>query len=171
MILCAAFTAALPPPAWLILPFIVLLLSLACCPLLTPKFWEHHFKKVIIVLGIVPVIYYFAFTKAGDEYLRVAADYGSFMVVIGSLFIVSGGIHLRVKGEAKPWINCVYLLIGALLGNVIGTTGASMLLIRPWIRMNKYRFTGLHVAFFIFFVSNIGGAITPVGPKLKWLTS
>ena len=98
--------------------------------------------------------------------LHVCGDYLSFMVVIGSLYVVSGGIHLRVKGEAKPWMNCVYLFIGAILGNFIGTTGASMLLIRPWIRMNKYRFTGYHLAFFIFVVSNIGGALTPLGPPL-----
>jgi Na+/H+ antiporter NhaD/arsenite permease-like protein len=68
-----------------------------------------------------------------------------------------------VKGEAKPWINCVFLFIGGVLANFIGTTGASMLLIRPWIRMNKFRITGFHVVFFIFIVSNVGGCLTPVG--------
>ena len=114
-----------PPPA-LVLPFVALLLALACGPLLTPKFWEHHFQKIVLALGALPVAYYFAVLGASGEYLGVAEDYASFMVVIGALFVVSGGIHLRVKGEAKPWINCVYLLIGALLGNVIGTTGASL---------------------------------------------
>jgi Na+/H+ antiporter NhaD/arsenite permease-like protein len=71
-----------------------------------------------------------------------------------------------MKGGAKPWINCLYLVIGTLLGNVIGTTGASILLIRPWLQMNKYRFTGHHLAFFIFTVGNLGGALTPMGPPL-----
>jgi Na+/H+ antiporter NhaD/arsenite permease-like protein len=87
----------------------------------------------------------------------------SFIVLIGSLFVVAGGIHIGVKGEVKPWVNCVFLLIGAIIANIIGTTGASMLLVRPWIRMNKYRFTGMHTVFFIFIVSNVGGCLTPVG--------
>jgi Na+/H+ antiporter NhaD/arsenite permease-like protein len=70
---------------------------------------------------------------------------------------------IRVKGEAKPWVNCTFLALGAVLANVIGTTGASMLLIRPWIRMNRYRITAFHIVFFIFIVSNVGGCLTPIG--------
>jgi Na+/H+ antiporter NhaD/arsenite permease-like protein len=95
--------------------------------------------------------------------LHVAHEYLSFIALIGSLFVVSGGIHIRVKGEATPAINCLFLFVGAVLANVIGTTGASMLLIRPWIRMNKYRITTFHFVFFIFIVSNIGGCLTPIG--------
>jgi Na+/H+ antiporter NhaD/arsenite permease-like protein len=95
--------------------------------------------------------------------LHVAHEYVSFIALIGSLFCVAGGIHIDVKGEAKPWGNCLFLLIGSVLANVIGTTGASMLLIRPWMRMNKYRITGFHIVFFIFIVSNVGGCLTPVG--------
>jgi len=76
---------------------------------------------------------------------------------------VSGGIHIRVKGEATPLDNVVFLGVGGVVANVLGTTGASMLLIRPWLRMNKYRVTGHHVVFFIFIVSNIGGCLTPIG--------
>ena len=83
--------------------------------------------------------------------------------MIGSLFVVAGGIHIRVRGEAKPIINVAFLSLGALLANVIGTTGASMLFIRPWIRMNKYRITSFHTVFFIFIVSNCGGCLTPIG--------
>lgn len=161
-LLLLATTTAVQPPVWLLLPFCLLLLGLASCPLLMPAFWEHRGRQIIVALSCVPVLYYLI-AKAGATYLHVAADYGSFMVVIGALFVISGGVHLRVKGEAKPWMNCLFLLIGAVLGNFIGTTGASMLLIRPWIRMNKYRFTGMHVAFFIFLVSNIGGCLTPIG--------
>jgi Na+/H+ antiporter NhaD/arsenite permease-like protein len=95
--------------------------------------------------------------------LHAAREYASFIALIGSLYVVSGGIHIRVKGEATPRVNCVFLLIGAVLSNVIGTTGASMLLIRPWIRMNRYRITAFHTVFFIFIVSNVGGALTPIG--------
>jgi len=76
---------------------------------------------------------------------------------------VSGGIHINVKGEATPLVNTVFLGIGAVVANLLGTTGASMLMIRPWLRMNKYRITALHVVFFIFIVSNVGGCLTPIG--------
>lgn len=94
---------------------------------------------------------------------HTGAEYVSFIALIGSLFVVSGGIHINVKGEATPAGNVLFLLTGALLANVLGTTGASMLLIRPWLRMNKFRVTGLHVVFFIFIVSNVGGCLTPIG--------
>src|SRR4029078_139646 len=95
--------------------------------------------------------------------LHAGHEYASFIALIGSLFVVAGGIHIDVQGEARPLTNCLFLLIGALLANVIGTTGASMLLIRPWIRMNKYRITGFHIVFFIFIVSNVSGCLTPIG--------
>jgi Na+/H+ antiporter NhaD/arsenite permease-like protein len=85
------------------------------------------------------------------------------------LFVVAGGIHITVKGEATPLANVVFLLFGALTSNLIGTTGASMLLIRPWLLMNKYRVTGHHVVFFIFIVSNVGGCLTPVGDPPLYL--
>jgi Na+/H+ antiporter NhaD/arsenite permease-like protein len=88
------------------------------------------------------------------------------MVVVGSFFIVSGGIHLRAKGPSSPIRNTPFLFVGAVLANLIGTIGASMLLIRPWIAMNKGRIAPIHIAFFIFLVSNIGGALLPVGPPL-----
>src|SRR5258708_3495384 len=78
-------------------------------------------------------------------------------------FVISGGIHITVKGDATPTANVLVLLIGAVVSNLLGTTGASMLLIRPWLRMNKYRLTAHHVVFFIFIVSNVGGSLTPVG--------
>ena len=69
------------------------------------------------------------------------------MVVVGSLFVVSGGIHLRVKGPSWPARNVLFLFFGAVLANLIGTIGASLLLIRPWIRINKGRVVQLHIAF------------------------
>ena len=90
----------------------------------------------------------------------------TFMVVVGSFFVVAGGIHLRVKSPSGAMRNTLFLFVGALLGNLIGTIGASMLLIRPWIAMNRGRVAPMHIAFFVFLVSNIGGALLPVGPPL-----
>jgi Na+/H+ antiporter NhaD/arsenite permease-like protein len=151
------------PHPLMVLPFVAMLLSIALMPLLIPKFWEHRFKAIAVGLGALSVAYYLLGLHAWGRILHVAGDYVSFIGFIGALFVVAGGIHIRVRGEAKPWVNVVFLLIGAFLSNLIGTTGASMLLIRPWIRMNKYRFTHFHSVFFIFIVSNVGGCLTPVG--------
>ncbi|MGO8701732.1 MAG: sodium:proton antiporter [Limisphaerales bacterium] len=115
------------------------------------------------VLAAIVAGYYVAILHAPARVLHTAQDYLSFIALIGSLFVVSGGIHINVKGEATPALNVLFLFFGALLANVFGTTGASMLLIRPWLRMNKYRVSAHHVTFFIFIVSNVGGCLTPVG--------
>jgi Na+/H+ antiporter NhaD/arsenite permease-like protein len=147
----------------MILPFGLLLATIALAPLLAAEWWARHYPKVAYVLGAVTLVYYLFGLHAYPRVLQVAHEYVSFIALIGSLFVVSGGIHINVKGEATPFVNVVFLFIGALLANVFGTTGASMLLIRPWIRMNKYRATGHHIAFFIFIVSNVGGCLTPIG--------
>ena len=164
--LSIANTMVVDPTPLSILPFAVLLLAIALLPVFLKHHWERHYHKISSGLGAITVCYYLFRLKAGSEMLHVAGDYLSFMAITGSLFVISGGIHIRVRSEAKPWVNTLFLLAGVLLGNVIGTTGASMLLIRPWIRMNKYRFTGHHVAFFIFLVSNIGGGLIPLGMPL-----
>ena len=152
----------LPGPL-LLIPFILQLLAIAVMPFLAHRWWERHYPKVAMVLG--------GFT--GGNYLLIYHDahrigealheYGSFVILLASLFIVAGGIRISIRGEMRPSGNLLFLLTGAVLANLIGTTGASMLLIRPWIRMNKYRFTGFHTVFFIFLVSNVGGALTPIG--------
>ena len=151
------------PPFGMLAPFAILLLCIALMPLFAAHFWEHHYPKVAVALGLVTAAYY-AFVQHDWHPLHHAAqEYVSFMALVGSLFVISGGINIRVKGEATPFINTLYLLIGAVLANFIGTTGASMLLIRPWIQMNKFRITGFHIVFFIFIVSNVGGCLTPIG--------
>jgi Na+/H+ antiporter NhaD/arsenite permease-like protein len=159
----AVAAAAVDPHPALILPFVAMLLSIALMPFINKPWWEHHYPKVAVSLGLVTVLYYLVFLKNGSRMLHVAHEYMSFIALIGSLFVVSGGIHIRVRGEAKPRTNCLFLFLGAVLSNLIGTTGASMLLIRPWIRMNKYRITSYHIVFFIFVVSNVGGCLTPIG--------
>lgn len=151
------------PPMWTMAPFAILLLSIALMPLFAPHFWEHHYPKVAVGLGLVTGLYYFFVRDDSHALLHAGHEYVSFMALVGSLFVISGGINIRVKGEATPMVNTIFLAIGAVLANVIGTTGASMLMIRPWIRMNKYRITSLHVVFFIFIVSNVGGCLTPIG--------
>jgi Na+/H+ antiporter NhaD/arsenite permease-like protein len=149
----------------MILPFALLLALIALAPLGFPNWWARHYPKAAIGLGLITLAYYLAFLpgEARSKVLATAHEYVSFIALIGSLFVVSGGIHIRVQGEATPWANVVFLAVGAVLANLLGTTGASMLLIRPWLRMNKYRVTAHHVVFFIFIVANVGGCLTPIG--------
>ena len=154
-------------PLWLMLPFGLLLLLIAIMPL-TPlnlkHRWEHNYPAVSVGLGVlVSVYYYLKIPGGGGLIVHTVYEYISFIALIGSLFVVAGGIHLRVKGGATPLANVVFLAVGAVAANFIGTTGASMVLIRPWIRMNKVRISAFHVVFFIFIVSNVGGALTPIG--------
>jgi Na+/H+ antiporter NhaD/arsenite permease-like protein len=151
------------PNPWMILPFVLLLGAVAVAPLLAPAWWLRHYPKVALGLGAFTLGYYFFVLHASGRVLHVAHDYVSFIALIGSLFVVSGGIHINVKGEATPLANVVFLFIGAVIANLLGTTGASVLLIRPWLRMNRYRVTTHHVVFFIFIVANIGGCLTPIG--------
>src|SRR3989440_6149793 len=151
------------PNPWMILPFGLLLATMALAPLFFAGWWRKHYAKVAGVLGAVTLVYYWVGLNAGERVRDTANEYTSFIVLIGSLFVVSGGIHIRVKGEATPLANVTFLLLGAVMANLFGTTGASMLLIRPWLRMNKSRATAHHVVFFIFLVSNVGGCLTPIG--------
>ena len=147
----------------MMLPFALLLASIALGPLLVGDWWTRHYPKVSLALAAVTLGYYLLGLDAKERVLETTEEYVKFIALIGSLYVVSGGIHISVKGEATPLVNVVFLLVGAVLANLLGTTGASMLLIRPWIRMNKYRITAHHIVFFIFIVSNVGGCLTPIG--------
>ena len=156
-----AVSAVNATPVWLLAPFALLLLSIAMGPIAFPHFWHRRYPLVAVGLGLVSVGFYLL--NDASPLVHAAEEYLGFIALIGSLYLVSGGIHIRMKGEATPLVNCLFLLIGAVLANFIGTTGASMLLIRPWIRMNRYRVTAFHIVFFIFIVSNVGGCLTPIG--------
>ena len=163
----ATLATSAPIPTWLILPFGLLLLLIAVMPL-TPhgikRFWDRFYAHIAIGLGAAVALYYsLAIPGGGATVATTAHEYLSFICLIGSLFVVAGGIHIKVKGEATPLQNTLFLLIGAVAANVIGTTGASVVLIRPYIRMNKIRISSYHVVFFIFIVSNCGGSLTPIG--------
>ena len=153
---------SLPGPL-LLAPFVLQLLAIALMPLLAHHWWERHYPKVSVILGGSTALYYLLILGRGGRLLDPLHEYISFVVIMAALFIVAGGIHIRVSGEATPWKNVLFLLIGSVLASVIGTTGASMLLVRPWVRMNRYRITGFHTAFFIFLIANVGGGLTPIG--------
>lgn len=149
------------------LPFALLLLLIAAMPLAPDRlkgWWEHSYAKVAVALALfVTAFYLLKVPDGGHALAHTAGEYVSFITLIGALFIIAGGIHLKVKGEATPLNNVIFLFAGAVLANVIGTTGASMVLIRPFIRMNKIRISAHHIVFFIFLVSNVGGSLTPIG--------
>lgn len=156
-----------------ILPFALLLAGIATMPFIAKHFWEHNYHRVAIGLGLIVAAYYCFFLTARPDpnhwpvgvanMGKSVAEYLSFIFLLGSLFIVSGGIVIRVRAKASPMANVVLLLIGAVIANIFGTTGASMLLIRPFLRMNKGHLRPYHVVFFIFVVANAGGSLTPIG--------
>ena len=152
------------PPIWLVTPFITLLVMIATGPLLFHRFWEQHYPKVAVGLGLVVACYYGFMMDHGLHVLEhTLEEYLSFIALIASLFVVSGGILIKIERRGTPVINALLLFFGAIISNLVGTTGASMLLIRPYMRINEGRLNPFHIVFFIFIVSNIGGALTPIG--------
>ncbi len=152
-----------PPALWLLAPFAILILSIAMGPLLIAPLWHRRYPLISTSLAAIVVAYYLLVRRNSAPVISALEEYISFIALIGSLFVVSGGIRIGVAGESTPFRNVLFLLIGGLLANLLGTTGAAMLLIRPWIRMNRYRITGYHIVFFIFIVANVGGCLTPIG--------
>lgn len=153
---------------WWALPFAGLLLSIATGPLLFHHVWEHHYGKIAALwaaLVVVPLASAFGVPVASEAVLHaLLTEYMSFIILLFALFTISGGILVAGNIHGTPLVNAGLLLIGALLASVIGTTGASMILIRPIIRANDARHFNAHVVvFFIFLVSNIGGSLTPLG--------
>jgi len=148
------------------LPFGILLFAIGLGPLIAQHHWERHYHKLCIVLAGVVCIYHLFVVHQAARVIHAGIDYATFMTVVGSSFVVSGGIYLRAKAPSGPVRNGLFLFFGAVMANLIGTIGASLLLIRPWLTMNRGRIAPMHIAFFIFLVSNIGGALLPVGPPL-----
>jgi Na+/H+ antiporter NhaD/arsenite permease-like protein len=150
------------------LPFVGILLSIALFPLLAPQFWEHHFGKVSAFWAAVllmPCAAYFGVLITATALLHtVALEYFPFILLLFSLFVVAGGIKLAGNLIGTPATNTAILGVGTVAASFVGTTGASMLLIRPLIRANQDRHYNSHVfIFFIFLVANIGGSLTPLG--------
>jgi Na+/H+ antiporter NhaD/arsenite permease-like protein len=148
------------------IPFVLMLLSIAVFPLFWNHFWEKNKNKLIVALVLSLPIIIFLFCAGLSEKLleTVLFDYVPFIILLGSLFTITGGIYLSGDIEAKPSVNTLFLLIGAVLASVMGTTGAAMLLIRPIIQTNKERKYKVHtILFFIGIVANCGGLLTPLG--------
>ena len=153
------------PALWMI-PFGVMLLSIAVGPLIAPKLWESNLTKLIvsIVLGIPVVVFMLVKGLSGELINTVFFDYVPFIILLLALFVITGGIHLSGDIKAKPWVNTLFLAVGFVLASLMGTTGAAMLLIRPVLATNQQRQYKIHtVLFFIALVANCGGLMTPLG--------
>jgi len=152
-------------PQWSVVPFAVMLLSIAILPLAVPKFWHSNRNKLFLSIVISIPVLFVLFQRSSAALLgHSMKEYFSFIVLLAALFVISGGIHIRGSWAGTPLVNTIFLAVGAVIANLIGTTGASMLLIRPYIRANARRKKRAHlIVFFIFIVSNIGGLLTPLG--------
>lgn len=155
-------------PLWTLLPFVALLLCIAVMPLAAAHWWERNRNKAIVVaLLSVPLAIYLvsAWGHEGVEQIHEKClEYVSFLLLLGSLFVISGGIYIQGSLSGTPLVNTAILALGAGLASFIGTTGASVVLIRPLLRANAPRRRRAHlVVFFIFIVSNCGGLLTPLG--------
>ena len=154
--------------AWWGVPFAGILLSIAILPLVTPGLWHHHYGKISAAWALsffIPFAVVFGSSAAGVSLVHALfAEYIPFIVLLTALFTVAGGIHIRGNLHGTPALNAGILAIGAVLASFMGTTGASMLMLRPLIRANDNRQHKAHViVFFIFIVSNAGGSLTPLG--------
>ncbi len=154
--------------AFWVVPFAGLLLSLALCPLLAPKVWHPHYGKIVwgwALLFILPYGWFYGLGRIGHELWHTfLLEYLPFVLLLGGLFTVSGGLRLTGRLRAGPGVNTVILLIGTVAASFMGTTGASLVLIRPMIAINRLRRHKTHVfVFFIFLIANVGGALTPLG--------
>jgi Na+/H+ antiporter NhaD/arsenite permease-like protein len=154
-------------PAWSALPFVGILLSIALFPLLAPRFWRHRYPLVSAAWALILVVPFVAvYGRAAwhDVAHTAIIDYVPFIILLGTLFTIGGGIFVRGSLRGSPGVNATILAIGTVLASWIGTTGAAMVLIRPLLRANRERRHRAHtVIFFIFLVANIGGALTPLG--------
>jgi len=154
-------------PLWSIIPFVGILLSIALFPLFAPHWWHAHFPKVTAFWAIVfavPFLLYFK-SHAVHEILHIyMLDYFPFIILLWSLYTVSAGVLVKGTMKGSPRLNIIFLVIGTVMASWVGTTGASMILIRPVLRANAWRRNKTHIViFFIFLVSNIGGSLTPLG--------
>ena len=161
------------PPVWTVFPFVAFLVAVAALPLVAPKFWHPNRNKLLLSLAVgLPVAaYLLAATDHGAGRLaHVALEFTAFISLLGALYVISGGIRFKGSLAGTPLTNTVILGIGGLMASFIGTTGASMLLIRPLLRANESRLRKAHVVvFFIFIVSNTGGLLTPLGDPPLYL--
>src|SRR6266704_1056059 len=152
------------PPLYSVVPFVAMLLAIALGPLALPRWWEAHRHKLTVSVALGLPVLGFYLVRQPSVLTATAEDYVSFIVLLAGLYVISGGILLRGDLPATPFTNTAFLALGSVLASLVGTTGASMLLIRPLLQTNRERTHVRHtVIFFIFLVSNIGGMLTPLG--------
>ncbi|RZI46756.1 sodium:proton antiporter [Candidatus Finniella inopinata] len=160
--------ASLTPPLWLGLPFIAVLVLMTAAPYAIPRLWHQFESKILFALAVSSMVglgLVIGFSTAIHELAHVLIqDYVPFVILLSSLYVVTTGLHVDLKTKSTPFKNTAFLAIGSLLASVVGTTGASMILLRPFITMNSDRHYKTHsIIFFIFLVANIGGCLTPIG--------
>ncbi|QJX46016.1 citrate transporter [Hymenobacter taeanensis] len=164
MVLSPLLLAATVAPPWpLLVPFFALLGLIALGPLLFAKLWEKSYTYVAVGLGLLMLLYYGLVLHDWHTAAETLAEYFSFVALLTALFVVGGTMYLNINLAGTPRRNVILLALGAILASLIGTTGASLLLIRPLIRLNDQRVRPYQVVFFIFLVSNAGGLLTPLG--------
>jgi Na+/H+ antiporter NhaD/arsenite permease-like protein len=154
------------PPTWSVIPFVLMLLCIAVIPLVNHHWWENdkHRLGISLLLGIPTLVFVYFDDGSWHHILHEGQEYVSFIVLLGSLFVISGGIVITGNLKGTPLVNTSFLAVGGLLASFIGTTGAAMVLIRAVLRTNSERHHKLHtVIFFIFIVCNCGGCLTPLG--------
>ena len=146
-----------------VLPFVILLAMIATGPLFYAKFWHKYYAHISITLSLIVVLYYVFGAHNSAHVAETFVEYIQFISLLASLYFASSGIRILMRFSDTPLNNTLFLAAGGVLANIIGTTGASMLLIRPYLELNDRRLKSYHVVFFIFIVSNVGGALTPIG--------
>ena len=152
-------------PPWTLAPFVLLVLAIAVLPVASPRAWARPAVQVGVALAAaLPVVGHALWAGAGNALAHTAREYGSFIVTIAALYVVSGGVRLTGDLVATPRTNVAFVALGALLASLVGTTGASVLLIRPLLATNRQREHKAHlVPFFLVAVANAGGMLTPLG--------
>jgi Na+/H+ antiporter NhaD/arsenite permease-like protein len=163
----------------LVVPFALLLGCVALMPFVNARWWHHHYPEVALALGGVVTGYFLVGYRepvnpgglpfGAYAMSHAAEEFYSFLALVGGLYVVSGSIVVELRGRGRPLLNTALLALGAVLANLVGTTGASVLLIRPFMKINHGRLRPIHIVFFIFIVSNCGGCLTPIGDPPLYL--
>lgn len=155
-----------PIALWVLIPFILMLLGIAAAPLIVPDWWEKNINKIFysLLLAVPTIAYLVSIGYTNEVIHQMVFDYVPFIILVGTLFVITGGIHIRLNLSPTPLANTFMLLVGFLLASLMGTTGAALLLVRPLLRMNEHRARKAHLMLFLIaLVANCGGLLTPLG--------
>ena len=155
-----------PIALWVLIPFVLMLLGIATGPLVASHWWEKNINKIVfsLVLSVPTIAYLVSIGYSHEVVHQMVFDYVPFIILVSTLFVITGGIHIRLNLSPTPFANTMMLLLGYLLASVMGTTGAVLLMVRPLLRMNEHRAHKAHLMlFFIAIVANCGGLLTPLG--------